>query len=78
MSVYYSAFLVSICVQLVKLLCNFNTHTMTYIEIELVLEQETALQIAKCLRKHLPDIWREIAEAIREADKRNEMSVNLN
>lgn len=51
---------------------------MTYIEIELVLEQETALQIAKCLRKHLPDIWREIAEAIREAEKRNEMSVNLN
>ena len=34
---------------------------MTYIEIELVLEQRTALAIAKLIREHMPDLWRELA-----------------
>lgn len=52
---------------------------MTHIHIEcLILDQDTAMQIAKCLRKHLPDIWRELAEALRQAEKLDEIDVNLN
>ena len=43
---------------------------MKYIRIEcLEIDYETAIEIAKVLRKHMPDFWQELSQVLREAEQ---------